>query len=157
MLNFLNRLLEPKTNGPEIAHLLLRSLNVRVSESTLRDEIEGHPNYPSLMSISDTLTGLKVDNIAARFSSDKIDSIPTPFITQIRGSRDSRNFFTVVKVVQDDLVSFLDPEKHVWVSHCKDDFIKRYNGFVLIAEPHAEAGEAQYAQKIARERKQRAL
>ena len=55
MLNLLQNLLEPKTNGHEVASLMAKLLNVCISHTTLKKEIEEHPDYPSLLSISDVL------------------------------------------------------------------------------------------------------
>ena len=47
------KLFDPKPNGPETAWLLANLLQVKIPRSTLKKEIEEHPDYPSLLSISD--------------------------------------------------------------------------------------------------------
>ncbi len=46
MQNLLIRLLEPKTNEPQMPEVLLSLLNVKIPNSILIKEIEEHPNYP---------------------------------------------------------------------------------------------------------------
>jgi len=83
------RLFDPKPNGAERVNLL----QVKISHSTLKKEIEEHL---SLLSISDVLNNYGIDNVTARFNRYKFINIPTPFITQIKG-----DLFTVAKEVDD--------------------------------------------------------
>ncbi|MFL9485009.1 vitamin K epoxide reductase family protein [Chitinophagaceae bacterium LWZ2-11] len=157
MFPFLKKLLEPKTNGPEIAYLLLKTLNIKVSQTTLKKEIEEHPDFTSLISISDVLRNYHVDNIAAKFDPDKLLTVPIPFITQIKGQNTNKLFFTLVNKIDENSVFFFDPEKHKWVVLSLEAFIKLYRGVVLLAEPDKDAGEKDYSQKIYLEKRNRLI
>ena len=152
MRHFLNNLFEPKTNGPETASMLAMLLNVNVSASTFKKEIEEHPDYPSLLSVSDALNSYGIENLAIKIDVDKLDGVTVPFITQMRGSKRSGNFFSVVKKVTNNEVQLFDPEIHNWAILAKEDFVKRFSGIVLLAEADDGAGEKDYAKKIKAEK-----
>jgi len=150
---FLSKLFEPKTNGPEAAILLTSLLDVNISSTTLTKEIEEHPDYPSLLSISDVLNTYGIENVGINFDFDKFAEIPTPFITQIRGKKNSIKLFTVVKEISNGKVHFFDPEKHKWIYLSNEEYLKKSSNTVLLTEVKADAGEKQFRQKVKEERK----
>jgi len=147
MPNFLTKLLDPTPNGPESAMLLATLLDVKISATTLKKEIEEHPDYPSLLSISDVLNGYGIETIGIKFDPDKFKEIPCPFITQLKGAKNTFDFFTVVKSMDNSTVTFFDVEKHQWSFIAKDDFMKRCSGVVLLTEVGDNVGEKDYAKK----------
>ncbi|SEM79311.1 Uncharacterized membrane protein [Mucilaginibacter gossypiicola] len=151
MQHFLTRLLEPKTNGPQIAILLTSILKVKISASTLTREIEQHPDYPSLLSISDVLNNFGVENIGIRLEKSKVAEVPVPFITQIKGLRSSEKLFTVVNAIDNIHIHFFDPETHKWSKLLKEDFIKRTSGVAMMVEVGDNAGESDYQTIIRKE------
>lgn len=144
MYSFLENLVEPKPNGPEVAKLLLDILNIQVSMSTLQSEIMEHSEYPSLISISDILNNYGIENITARFDLQNIKNVEPPFITQVTGTYSSMNFFTVVKDISKDSVIFFDPEGHRWTSVNLCNFFKRCSGLILMTEVKEGAGDKDY-------------
>ena len=142
---------ESKTNGPNAAKLLLDLLQVKVTATTLTREIEEHPDYPSLLSISDVLNNHGVENMGIRVDPQKLEELPCPFITQIRGIKDKADFFTVVKEVSENTVHFFDEEKRRWTSLAKENFLKGWSGVVLLAEAKEDAGEKDYNKKLKEE------
>jgi uncharacterized membrane protein len=155
MINLLNKLLEPKMNGPEIAHLFATLLKVDISNTTLAIEIENHPDYPSLLSISDVLKQIGIDNIGLRIDTKRFSEMPVPLIAQIKGKQTGDDFFTVVREVKETRVDFFDPESHKWKAIPKDLFLERSSGVVLLAEVSAGAGEKDYKIKVKQERQKK--
>ena len=62
---------------------LLKYLRVPVSADYCEQLIASHPNYPSLLSIVDTLDRLGIPNIAARIEKDKLVDLSYPYILQL--------------------------------------------------------------------------
>ena len=60
---------------------LLKQLKVKVNLHTINDTLQAHPDYPSFLSISDSLQKWKVESIAIQTVADKLHEIPIPFIT----------------------------------------------------------------------------
>lgn len=156
MTLFFRKLFEPKNNGPEITKLLLQELNVAVTGTTLIKELEEHPNYNSLLSISDVLTRYGVENIAAKFESDKLLTLPPPFIVQLKGEKGRPDYFSVVKKIEGNRVFFYDPTTYKWNEIQKDNFVMRYKGIALLAEPREFAGEKDFANKLKDEKLKKA-
>ncbi|ASU36555.1 vitamin K epoxide reductase family protein [Mucilaginibacter xinganensis] len=155
MQRFISNLFEPKTNGPETAALLAALLSVDVSATTLRKDIEEHPDNPSLLSISDVLNSYGIENLAIKTDAGKLSEIPLPCITQIQATGADFKYFTVVKEITDSQVRFFDSEKHQWTAIAKDDFASRFSEIVLLAQAGEKAGEKDYAEKIKTEKRVR--
>ncbi|PWK80336.1 peptidase C39-like protein [Mucilaginibacter oryzae] len=156
MFSLLSNILEPKANGPEAAFLLTELLKVNISESTLKKEIEEHPDYPSLLSISDVLNSHGIENLGIDFIPGKLGDIPCPFITQIKGVESDFDFFTVVKEVTDQTVTYFEPVKRRWTTSSREFFLKYCSCVALLAEAADHAGEREYATKI-RQQKRKSL
>lgn len=149
---FISNLFEPKSNGPEIAAMLASLLQVNVSETTLQREIEEHPDYPSLLSVSDILKSFGVENLAIRISEDKLTEIPLPFIAQIQGEESAFKFFTIIKEINNKQLHYFDPEKHQWAFIDKEDFLLRFSGVILLVSRTEKGGELDYTEKVKAER-----
>jgi uncharacterized membrane protein len=151
----LKNLFEPLSNGSETAQLLAELLNVKISATTLVKEIEEHPNYPSLLSISDLLNNYGIENIGIKIDPAKLEEIPVPFVTTVKGMKRGEEVFTIVKEIGNNAVHFFDPEKHDWITSSYEDFLRKCTGLVLIVQVADNAGEKGYDKKILEERKKR--
>jgi len=154
-MNLLTKILEPRTNAPEITWTFTNLLAVKLSASTIEKDLEVHPDYPSLLSISDVLNNYDIENIGIKLEPDKFKEIPTPFITQLKGKNSNNDFFTVVTSLNNDQVNFLDPEKYKWVTLPYPDFLKRCSGIILLAEAGENAGEKEYFKKVKIEKRKK--
>ncbi|HVI47978.1 MAG TPA: vitamin K epoxide reductase family protein [Chitinophaga sp.] len=156
MFAFFEKLLEPKSNTAEAAGLLAALLHVKITKTTLVKEIESHPDYPSLLSISDVLRSYGIDNLALNVEPAKLDKAPTPFVTTVKGKDSSVTFFAVVKEAGENGFTFYDPEQHTWSTVSKEVFLKKYSGTVLLAEveDEAHAGEKDYQKSLRKEKSQ---
>lgn len=150
-----SNLLEPRNNVSETAFLLIRLFNIKISRSSLKQEIEEHPDYPSLLSISDTLQFYGIENITAAFDHDRLTHIPTPFITQVKNKKNGTQLFTVVKEASDETVTYFDADKQAWRNVTTTQFLASYSGIALMADLNAMVEEKDYHQKIRAERNNR--
>jgi uncharacterized membrane protein len=146
-------LLSPKTDIIETAWLFAASLTVKISYSTLKKEIEEHPFYPSLLSVSEVISSFGIKNVTARFDINKIPDIPTPFLFQLKRKEDKDSSFSVVKKSDGRTVEFFDPQSGKWRVQDKSEFIEQCTGIVLVAEVETNAGEPDYELRVAKEKK----
>lgn len=153
MFSFLDQLFEPASNSAAVARLLLQNMQVNVTARTLQRDIHDHPDHPSLLSISDVLDNYGIENITARFDTDKIINIPPPFITQVKGKRSNLDYFTVVNVINRDHIEYYDPEKHKIVKESTDSFLPRFTGLVLLAHAEESAGDKDFEHKVRNDRR----
>ncbi len=73
--------------APEIKAVIrfTELLKVKVSRATISATLQAHPDWPSLLCISDSLKKWKVPNAAAKIAPSEIDELPVPFIAYLPG------------------------------------------------------------------------
>lgn len=155
MFNFVEKLFFPKSNAPDAAKLLVDILQVKITRTTLTNELEAHPDYPSLLSISDVLNNHGIENVAIQLDPAKLTEAPTPFITTIKTENDATELFSVVKEIEANTVVFFDPLKHAWTTVSREFFLNIFLGTVLLVEADERAGETDYNNVAAQERRRR--
>ncbi|MEO6979925.1 MAG: vitamin K epoxide reductase family protein, partial [Mucilaginibacter sp.] len=157
MSNLVERLFFPKSNAPDAAKLLADILQVKITRTTLTNELEAHPDYPSLLSISDVLNNYAMENVAIQLDPAKLTEAPTPFITTIKTENNAVELFSVVKEIAANTVLFFDPLKHVWARVSGEVFLNIFSGTVLLVDADEAAGEKDYNEIITLERKRRIM
>ncbi|WP_192349838.1 vitamin K epoxide reductase family protein [Algoriphagus sp. Y33] len=128
-----------------ICKRLLEALKVPYTGKFLKEKILTHPQYPSLLGISDTLEEYGVGSMAVKLGSDRLDGFPLPGIVQV--SLPNGSYFNVITAVSENLVSLFDEEgKQRDVSRL--DFLKSWTGVSLLVEAGEDAAEPEINQKI---------
>ncbi|MBB6270901.1 putative membrane protein/thiol-disulfide isomerase/thioredoxin [Pedobacter cryoconitis] len=132
-------------NCIEVTSKLLGALNVKVTSSTLEKDITFHPDYPSLLSISDTLGKYGVDNISVKIQPSKLHQLPLPCIVQIKSSETNNDLFSIIKSIDSSGLTYYDPLKLQWVKTTLKDFsILWPTGIVLFTDAVNARGEKDY-------------
>lgn len=129
-------------NQPLIVAALLRGLKVNVSMDTINDTLQSHPDYPSFLSISDSLNNWKVENLVIQTSAEKLAEIPTPFITSFKQGV----FVAVFEVLENEIVIVNQQGKKETIA--KNVFLSQWTENILVAEANEFSGEINYQQKI---------
>lgn len=143
----LRQLISPKENCQEVVSLFLKELSVKVTDTTLENALISHPDYPSLLSISDVLSDYGVTNVSFKASFEKLERISTPFITQIRGEEVPESFYTITRTVTNNGLSYYNPQRHRWEDTNKENFEKKWQGIVLLADAEEKRDEENYSKK----------
>jgi thiol-disulfide isomerase/thioredoxin len=120
----------------------LQQLKVKVNAATVNETLQNHPDWPSLLCISDSLQKWNIPNAAAKISPEDIDELPTPFIAYTQKQNDR---LVTVNNVANNAVTYYAPVTDKTQTQNKTDFIKEWGGIYIIAEPAANAGEKDYA------------
>ena len=123
----------------------LKLLEIKVNNTTVDETLQSHPDWPSLLCISDSLHKWHIPNAAGRLDKNDIEQLHVPFIAY------THNWdypLAIVTDVADGFVSYTSgktnsrkDEKTV----SKEDFLKLWDGVYLIAETNNESGEKDYA------------
>jgi uncharacterized membrane protein len=129
-------------NQPLIVAALLRGLKVNVSMDTINDILQSHPDYPSFLSISDSLNNWKVENLVIQTSAEKLSEIPTPFITSFKQGV----FVVVFEVLENELLIVNQQGKKETIA--KNVFLSQWTENILVAEANEFSGEINNQQKI---------
>lgn len=134
------------SNSFAVLSFLLKDLRVQVSRFTIKDRLEGHPDFPSLLSISDCLHSWDVAHKIYQISRENY--VPAamlfPFIahSSINGGQ-----FLMIKEIKNGKVKFSD-EYHVTNEITEDEFLQRWDGIILYAESSPESGESNYKENL---------
>jgi hypothetical protein len=124
---------------------LIRQLKVKVTESTVRTQVESHPEYPSLLALSDCLTEWGIINQAYQIDKATYDpaDLEFPFIAHFAASGGS---YILVHQIENGKVTYSD-EKVDHASMPEVDFLAKWSGVALHGVVNETNGEPNYQQK----------
>lgn len=77
--------------------LYLEKENIAIDKSEFEFQMKSHSDYPSLLSISDTLNFFNIDTFAAKVAFKEIDSFPNRFITSLVIDLSTQELFFIEK------------------------------------------------------------
>jgi len=129
-----------KDNVTTVLKQLVKELGIPVTKKTLEKEMELHPDYFSLLSISDLLDNWNVPNAAYELSFEDLltTEMPESFVAYFATKEFVWiNSFSDAKII-------VSNEK--WRKHelTLEEFRVYYGGSVLIAEKNEDSGEVDY-------------
>ncbi|WP_288880208.1 vitamin K epoxide reductase family protein [Pedobacter panaciterrae] len=124
----------------------LKFLNIPVSTYTARKVLTSHPDYPSMLSFTDALSEWNVSNGAFKVNKLNVDfeQLQYPFIAHLH---DDGGAYLLVKNFKDGTLKCLNDKNSVFDLPVSD-FIKMWDGVILIAEKEPDSGEKHYKQSI---------
>lgn len=133
-----------KSNLESVLLSLIKTLKVNVTQKTVGTCLSEHPETPSLLALSDCLTGWSIDNQAFRIAADDYDvnDLLFPFVAHFpeKGGR-----FVLINNIDSGIVHFSD-EQYKNSTMSEAEFLKRWDGIALHAETTAVSGEKDYKQ-----------
>jgi uncharacterized membrane protein/thiol-disulfide isomerase/thioredoxin len=126
------------SNAQAVLIKLLKYSGLNTDAKTICEELDKHPDYPSLLSVSDVLTSFKIENAAFRISYDELTDMPCPFLAYANSN--GGELLVVTKMEGNNF--FVSNEK--WNRHKlkAEAFKQMFGGVVLIVEPGTEANYA---------------
>ncbi len=116
----------------------LRSMGIDISSSLLREKLITHPDYPSLLSVTDTLDGLGIDNAALIIDKERLNEAPVPFLAHYAVKGEFIIINNIVKQIQSN-----------------PDFEKNWNGTALLAEKPDNWQHAENLERLVKENKRK--
>jgi len=119
----------------------LRLLKVKVNDSTVNETLQNHPDWPTLLCISDSLNKWNIPNGAGKINPEGINELPTPFIAY---TGDAETPLYIVTAVTDATIEVYKKGYSKAVNEPRKDFLQKWGGVYLIAEPNDQSGEADY-------------
>ena len=119
----------------------LKLLNVKVNNVTVEETLNNHPEWPSLLCVSDSLNKWHVPNGAGKIDVNNIDELPVPFIAY---TNDRETPLAIITEITETTVHVFQKEYNKIITESKEAFTKKWSGIYLIAEPNGHSGEANY-------------
>lgn len=119
----------------QLSQIVIRLLNdnsIIYDKNELEFQIQSHPSYPSLHSITGVLNHFNIENIAAKVpsSSKTLIELPDSFLAQINDNN-GQSLVTVKK--NKNKLSIFNGAKQT-VSLLKEEFIEKFTGIIVAVE-----------------------
>ncbi|NJM80838.1 MAG: thioredoxin domain-containing protein [Flavobacterium sp.] len=92
------------------------------------DMFLSHPNYPSLYAVTDTLSMLNIENVAAQVPKDQLTALPDSFLAVISDD--------IVLVHRSTNEISIENEKQGKKRYNTADFLQQWSGIVVAIEPN---------------------
>lgn len=125
-------------NSPiSVVNQLVKHFSLPLTHNVIKEELEQHPDYPSLLSVSDVLKEWDISNTAYEVDVEDLKQITSPFIAHISAKG---GLFVFVKKINEDSLLVNDVhgvEKNVTIT----EFSSYFTGNVLLLEPGAQSGD----------------
>lgn len=99
-----------------------------------------HSDFPTLISLSDILTDLKVDNMATRINPYQLSEIPLPAIAHFE---DGSGYGTIHKI-ENNQVEWLHDKIGIRRESIAE-FSQKWQGITLLTQPNEKSGEENYS------------
>ncbi len=119
----------------------LKLLNVKVNSKTVNETLQNHPNWPSLLCISDTLNKWNIANGVGKIEPTHIDELPTPFMAY---TVNKERPLAIVTNITESIIEKRQTSYNKIELQNKTDFIKAWEGIYIIAETNEHSGEPNY-------------
>lgn len=123
---------------------LLKNMGVKVNIKTIAQSLQDHPDYPSLLAISDCLNDWHIKNQTyniPRVEYDR-DDLLFPFLAHLE--EEGGRFILILNIADDKVYYSDENNQHAIIS--EDEFLNRWDGIALHAEKTEESGEKDYKQ-----------
>lgn len=107
----------------------LENEKIFIDKSEFIFQIQSHPDYPSLLSISDTLSFFKIENFAVNISTSEIELLPNKFMALLNYENNSGLYF-IEKNKDNNFVIKNKKKQLLNITEFKD----KWKNIVLVAE-----------------------
>jgi uncharacterized membrane protein len=106
----------------------LKQQDINIDQNEFNFQIQSHPDYPSLLSVSDTLTFFNINNYATKL--DVVDDLPDYSVALLNDPKEGV-FLSFIERISSGY-KYTKEEKTITVSN--NEFIKLFGNIILIAE-----------------------
>lgn len=121
----------------------LKNNNYNSLIGVVKDNWMSHPNYPSMLAVTDSLTTSNVENFAIKIPFKHFEELPNVFITELE--KDSKEFYFLEK---NDLVVKITNEKGSSSFLKLEDLANIWTGVVLIIEENEQTKTLQTSNSL---------
>ncbi len=125
--------LKKSSNPAAVIYKFMQYSGIHIDHDLINDELDKHPDFPSLLAISDVLNAFKIENNGFKIAFEDLNEMEFPFITHSIGKGGE---FLVITKIKDGKVYFAN-EKPTIQKISLDKFKNLFSGVVLYVEPNA--------------------
>ena len=124
----------------------LETENIKIDQEEFTFQVQSHPEYPSLLAISDTLSFFKINNYAASLSKDEISKLPEYFVAYLNVELSEPTMF-FIKNESENLYKLQSKNDNEIID--KKELENRWRDIILLAEAQEEYKEKTIAKTSA--------
>lgn len=147
-MNALNKLRQRDDNLFTVIKVLLKEVGVSVTDTSIREKLNFHPDFPSLLCIKDVINDFGIKSLAIQRNEEfNLEDFEIPFIASIQMEGWEKPFFTLINNIEENEVNFFHPRELKWVRMNAEEFNKIELGIILLVEKGQNAEETNYKQK----------
>ncbi|MCZ4222593.1 vitamin K epoxide reductase family protein [Pedobacter rhodius] len=131
-----------KHNLDSVTQHLTKALGIKMHNSTISKCLREHPDYPSILSLSDCLKDWKIPNKAYRFikTDYNLTNLSLPFIAHLE---EHGGKFVLIHNIDEENITFSDEQKKsTTISNKK--FFENWDGIIVHAQKGPQSGEINY-------------
>jgi len=120
-----------------VIHHLLDALDISYTNRNLASL---HRNDGSLLGVESVLNEYNIENLSIKLNKNDLIKMEVPFVAH----QSNPNDFVLVTSIDDEAIEFTR-ESGEMVNEILDNFLNRWSGVVLLAEPNSDSKEKNYA------------
>jgi len=136
-------------NIAKLLYKILKLYNVSITKRAIQQTILTHPDYPSILCISDALDGWKVKHVVMRLTIEKLQDLDIPVIAQMKKG----NYVWVTRITDSKVYLETFSSKGKIIN--RDLYEKEFSGAVLAINDVTGAGEPDFKEKHIEEVKEK--
>lgn len=124
-------------------------LSIDVTKSSVDETLQNHPDWPTMLAISDSFNSWHIPNAALKISEEEFESLEPPFLAYFKNSPTS---VAIVTTVTANFVTYLVDDFSKNLQATKSEFLLKCTGYYLVAEKAENSGEKDFEKKKLQER-----
>lgn len=128
---------------------ILDLLQIKSTKKFISDSLESHPDYPSLLSITDTLDKYNIETLGIKIKADRLEEVPLPCIAQVEVNN-TPLFYSITKI-DSNAITYFDENNKI-ANEAKDSFLKKWTGICLLVEKTEQSKEPNIEQTLAKKK-----
>jgi uncharacterized membrane protein len=133
------------TNLLNVVSSYIKLLRIPVTVSSLKEQLQENPYFPSLYSISNVFDRFQISHQAVKIEKENFNNLTPPFITYLKNQNTGKDFVLVTSVTENEVHYIAENKKAKKVA--KEDFLKNWQNIVLQAGPDENSGEKDFSIK----------
>lgn len=130
-----------KDNTTQVLIKLLKHLKIPVTNQSVSDQLEKHPDYDSFLAYSDVLNNFGIQNAAYYVPHEDLHEVPVPFIAAFTDKT-----YGVITNMNHQYVTITN-ERWNNKKMPLSNFLRGYGQSVLVAQATSSSGEQDYVKK----------
>jgi thiol-disulfide isomerase/thioredoxin/uncharacterized membrane protein len=138
------------TSLKRVAINYIRLLGAKVTESSIKGDLESNPYYPTLLSLSDTFKKYNIRSTAFNVGKEDFNELEAPFVAFVTIPGIGNDFVLVTDISETTISYVYKANRSVLVN--KGKFLEQYQNMIWVADPDEDSGERNYEIKYLKEK-----